>query len=40
MHEYRQTGNHYVVTLKVQGPGGEDLCCKVWEVMVEGKKGK
>ena len=40
VHEYRQTGNHYVVTLKVAGPEGEDLCCKVWEVMVEGKKGK
>ena len=38
VHEYAQTGNHYVVTLKVAGPEGEDLCCKVWEVMVEGKK--
>ncbi len=34
IHQYAQPGNHYTVTLRVSGPAGEDLCCKVWEVMV------
>ena len=34
VHTYAQDGVHYVVTLRVEGPAGKDLCCKVWEVCV------
>ena len=34
VHEYREDGTHYVVTLYVSGPEGEDRCCKIWDVCV------
>jgi hypothetical protein len=38
VHEYKQDGTHYVVTLYVSGPEGEDLCCKIWDVCVHDPK--
>ncbi len=37
VHEYAEDNTHYVVTLRVSGPEGEDLCCKVWDVTVRDK---
>jgi len=34
VHEYKNDGTHYVVTLYVSGPAGEDRCCKIWDVCV------
>ena len=34
VHEYAVDGTHYVVTLYVSGPEGEDRCCKIWDVCV------
>lgn len=34
VHEYALDGTHYVVTLYVAGPEGEDRCCKIWDVCV------
>lgn len=34
VHEYAEDGVHYVVTLYVSGPDGEDHRCKVWDVLV------
>ncbi len=34
VHTYEQDGSHYVTTLFVSGPDGEDRCCKVWDVNV------
>ncbi len=34
VHEYKQDGSHYMVTLYVSGPEGEDRCCKIWDVCV------
>lgn len=38
VHEYANDGTHYVVTLYVSGPEGEDLCCKIWDVCVHDPK--
>lgn len=34
VHTYAQDNTRYTVTLKVKGPEGEDLCCKIWNVAV------
>lgn len=34
VHTYARDGSRYVVTLRVSGPQGEDLCCKIWDVAV------
>ncbi|MDO4214134.1 MAG: PKD domain-containing protein [Bacteroidales bacterium] len=34
VHEYKEDGFHYVVTLYVEGPEGSDRRCKVWDVCV------
>lgn len=34
VHEYKHDNARYVVTLRVKGPQGEDLCCKIWDVAV------
>jgi hypothetical protein len=38
VHEYKEDGTHYVVTLYVSGPEGEDRCCKIWDVCVHDPK--
>ena len=38
VHTYTNDYTHYVVTLRVEGPEGKDLCCKVWEVYVRDSK--
>ena len=38
VHEYKEDGTHYVVTLYVSGPAGEDRCCKIWDVCVHDPK--
>ena len=38
VHTYPKDYTHYVVTLRVGGPEGNDLCCKVWEVNVRDSK--
>lgn len=38
VHEYARDNTRYVVTLRVKGPKGEDLCCKIWDVSVRDRK--
>ncbi len=38
VHEYKEDGTHYVVTLYVSGPEGSDLRCKIWDVSVRDPK--
>ena len=38
IHTYPRDFAHYVVTLTVSGPKGNDRCCKVWEVCVRDKQ--
>ena len=38
VHEYKYDNARYVVTLRVKGPEGEDLCCKIWDVAVRDVK--
>lgn len=38
VHEYKDDNPRYVVTLRVKGPGGEDLKCKVWDVSVRDRR--
>lgn len=34
-HRYKQPGNQYVVTLRVEGPAGQSRFSRVWDVAVK-----
>ncbi|MBQ7213999.1 MAG: PKD domain-containing protein, partial [Bacteroidales bacterium] len=38
VHTYAQDNAHYIVTLTVRGPEGEDRLCKVWDVTVRDRR--